>query len=213
MASPNANITQSPCFPIEHHPCSTLRRMVVVRRLLRAVLRLLILSLLLFVSGCGASHESGLPGGLTKTELPPKTRSTPSTSNATPSRQTLTPSTVEPGDRYVAVGLWGGEGVGLEVTRTGAFIDFDCAHAVISEPLALDGQNYFDVTGTYVRERGVAQLGILAVAQEHDGHLARFNGVIEGKTMTLTVELVDTNEHIGIYTLVFGEEPHVRKCM
>ena len=53
----------------------------------------------------------------------------------------------------VPPGAWGGTGIALEVTASGARIELDCAHGTIEAPLALDAEGGFDLPGTLVRER------------------------------------------------------------
>ena len=61
-----------------------------------------------------------------------------------------TPSPAAP---RVADGRWGGVGLSLDVTSTGARIELDCAHGTIDAPLSLDADGAFDAPGRLVRER------------------------------------------------------------
>jgi len=54
----------------------------------------------------------------------------------------------------VPPGSWGGDHIGLEVSDTGARVEYDCAHGTIDGVLTLDAQGRFDARGAYVRERG-----------------------------------------------------------
>lgn len=54
----------------------------------------------------------------------------------------------------VAAGTWGADHVALEVTADGGRIEYDCAHGELSEPLRLDRDGRFDVTGTHTLEHG-----------------------------------------------------------
>src|SRR5205085_8003269 len=58
-----------------------------------------------------------------------------------PSRATRIHATDEA--KTVATGAWGGEHVRMEVSKTGTEIEFDCAHAQITEPIALDKRGNF----------------------------------------------------------------------
>jgi hypothetical protein len=92
-------------------------------------------------------------------------------------------------------------------TGRGARIEFDCANGSIEEPIAADDHGRFDVTGTYVRERpGPVR------PNESKGEPARYRGRIEGKTMTLSVELAGSDVIIGTYTLERDRLPRIRKC-
>jgi hypothetical protein len=70
-----------------------------------------------------------------------------------------------------------------------------------------DDHGRFDVTGTYVRERpGPVR------PNDSKGERARYRGRIEGKTMTLSVELAGSDVIIGPYTLERDRLPRIRKC-
>src|SRR5437588_11373442 len=56
--------------------------------------------------------------------------------------------------KTIATGTWGGEHVRMEVTKTGAEIEFDCAHGQTTEPIALDKRGNFDAPGTFTPEHG-----------------------------------------------------------
>jgi hypothetical protein len=111
-------------------------------------------------------------------------------------------------DKQVAVGVWGGEHIRLQVTESGASIEYDCAHGTINQPLTLDGQGRFEVTGTHTREHG----GPVRRDDVPDSYPARYTGRVEGQTMTLTVTLSDAGTDVGTYTLTQGSEGRIRKC-
>jgi hypothetical protein len=108
---------------------------------------------------------------------------------------------------HVTAGMWGGEHIGLDVTDEGAKIEFDCAHGSIEGLIALDANDRFDVSGVYVQEQG----GPLRQGQE-EGRSARYFGKIDGKSMSLTVEVTDTKEEVGTFTLELGKSPKITKC-
>ena len=109
----------------------------------------------------------------------------------------------------VATGIWGGQHINMQVTESGAQIEYDCAHGSVDEPLALDREGRLDVKGTHVRERG----GPVRREDKPDSHPARYTGNVEGKTMTLTVTLTDSDESAGTFTLTQGEQGQIRKCL
>lgn len=109
----------------------------------------------------------------------------------------------------VSIGAWGGKHVQMEVSRDGAQLDFDCAHAVINQPLKLDRNRRFDVKGLYAQEHG----GPIRADEDQTGRPARFKGSLSGKTLTLTVTLQGSTESIGTFTLRFGQTPRVVKCL
>ena len=103
-----------------------------------------------------------------------------------------------PGPDQVPPGSWGGERAALEVTQTGALAEFDCAHAVIDEPLRLEDDR-FSVTGTYVREQGGPQ------REEPELHRpARFSGSLAGDRLSFSVRLTDEDQDVGSFSVVRG---------
>jgi hypothetical protein len=109
----------------------------------------------------------------------------------------------------VSIGKWGGRHVGMEVTPDGAQLDFDCAHAIINQPLQLDAGGNFDVQGRYTKEHG----GPVRSDEDQGGAAARFKGHFEGKTLTLTITLDGSAEAIGPFTLEHGKYSRIFKCM
>ena len=43
--------------------------------------------------------------------------------------------------------VWGGDHIEMEVTKTGARVEFDCAHGTIDAPLRVDSQGAFTLQG------------------------------------------------------------------
>lgn len=104
---------------------------------------------------------------------------------------------------------WGGEYISLMVTSGGARLEFNCAHAIITQRIELDAGGKFDVAGEYVIERGGPQ----RAGEKPDAHPARFLGEVRGGTMTLTVKLTDTGTVMPAVNLIRGEEPRIIKCL
>jgi hypothetical protein len=109
----------------------------------------------------------------------------------------------------VATGVWGGEHIQMQVTESGARIEYDCAHGAIEQPLVLDGEGRFEATGIHVRERG----GPVRIGDKPDSHPARYTGSVNGKTMTLTVTLTDTQDTLDTYTLTQEDSGRIMKCL
>jgi hypothetical protein len=109
----------------------------------------------------------------------------------------------------VAPGTWGGGQVTMQVTASGATIEFSCAHATIDEPLVLDSARRFDASGVFVREHG----GPIREDETPDAHPARFTGAVDGETMSLTIVLADDGSRVGTYVLVHGEPGRPVKCL
>jgi hypothetical protein len=96
----------------------------------------------------------------------------------------------------------------MEVTDSGASIEYDCAHGMISEPLRLDGEGRFQAKGNHVHEHG----GPVRDGETPAGRPASFSGRVRGKAMTLTVALDNPSEELGTFTLVHGSEGELVKC-
>ena len=106
-------------------------------------------------------------------------------------------------------GTWGGKRIGMEITAHGTVIEFDCAHAAINESFVADRNGRFDLKGTYEAERpGPQRAG--ASSNERP---SRYTGSVNGKSMTLTITLTDTNETIGTFTLTHGVATQIVKCL
>ena len=108
----------------------------------------------------------------------------------------------------LATGVWGGDHIRLEVTDNGASIEYDCAHSTIDQPIVLNRAGKFDVKGSYSREHG----GPVRIEKEPDSSAARYVGLVQDKTLTLTVTLTDSGETIGTFTLTHGRDVILRKC-
>jgi hypothetical protein len=117
-------------------------------------------------------------------------------------------STTTAPDAVIMNGSWGGDHAVLDVTTTGASIEFDCAHGTLPVPLTLN-RGTFDVTGDYVQEHG----GPIRSDETVDRQPARYTGTVSGNTMTLLVRLTATGQDLGTYTLTRGRSGRVFKCL
>ena len=106
----------------------------------------------------------------------------------------------------VASGTWGGQHIILEVSDKGAEAEFDCAHGQITQPMTLDQQGRFDVTGTFTPEHG----GPVRRDEEITPAPMRYSGHVSGDTMELTITRGEAK--IGPYTLTRGSHPMLTKC-
>jgi hypothetical protein len=106
-------------------------------------------------------------------------------------------------------GTWGGDHISMEVTEEGAQVEFDCAHAIVSEPLTVDGQGKFSAKGTYFRERGGPQ----RVGGEDKGVSVVYSGTTDGKTATFKITNSASNEVIGTFTVSLGKRSRLHKCL
>lgn len=105
-------------------------------------------------------------------------------------------------------GVWGGKGAIMQVTNTGATIEFDCAHGMITQPLTADTAGHLDVTGVFVMEHGGPTR-----EDPNDNHPARYTGTTDGKVLTITVTLSDQNTVVNTYTLVLDQPGRIVKCL
>jgi hypothetical protein len=88
-------------------------------------------------------------------------------------------------------------------------VEYDCAHGTIDEPLVPDDAGRFEAKGTFVLERG----GPLREGETLETHAARYVGRMDGKTMTLTVTLIDTSQTVRTFSLALGAPPRIVKCL
>jgi len=95
----------------------------------------------------------------------------------------------------------------MQLTPTGAKLDFDCASGTIDQPVALPKDGKFQAAGSFTKERGgpVTKDGYHAVA-------ASYIGTIKGDSMHLEIVLVDSKEAVGTFKLTRGSFGHVFKC-
>lgn len=106
-------------------------------------------------------------------------------------------------------GIWGGDHISMEVTESGASINYDCAHGTISEKIVPDRDGHFAAQGSHVREHpGPVRLG-----EDATGQATTYRGSVDGDTMQLTVILSKSNETVGTFTLTHGKNGRVRKCL
>ena len=70
-------------------------------------------------------------------------------------------------------GQYGGEGIGLDVSPTGASLSFDCSAGRIDRPIALSRDGTFDVTGTFTPEGNAFGASHAPRAEEYRGSATR----------------------------------------
>jgi hypothetical protein len=108
----------------------------------------------------------------------------------------------------LAKGKWGGEHLVVEVSGAGASLQFDCAHGSVSGAIALDGNGKFDVGGEYVAEHG----GPIRVGETESRRSVRYTGRVQGRTMSLTVELGGDRGSLGPFALGLGNDGQIVRC-
>ena len=106
-------------------------------------------------------------------------------------------------------GRWGGTGIAVEVTASGARIELDCAHGTIDSPLTLDDEGAFDLPGTFVRERP----GPVRMDQDDEKGLAvRYAGRLDGDTLELRIVRPDAPRPPKPLSARKDQVPRLRKC-
>jgi hypothetical protein len=136
----------------------------------------------------GASAESAASRGPAKN---PATRAIDSRGGALPTLQ----------------GIWGGEHIGLTITAYGGVIDYDCSAGSIDQVFAPDASGHFDLLGSWWFTPPV-----LAENWEPDKRPARYVGVLNGKSITMTVIRLDDGTSMT-YQLTQDALPLVRHCL
>ena len=109
----------------------------------------------------------------------------------------------------IAAGTWGGEHVSIRISDSGAALQFDCAHGSIPAPLSLGADGRFVLTGVFIKEHG----GPIRIGEPVDSQPASYSGQVQGKTMTLSIELTRDQQTVGPYTLEFDNPGHVVRCL
>jgi hypothetical protein len=97
----------------------------------------------------------------------------------------------------------------MEVTDSGATIEYDCAHGTIDQPLLLDADGRLDVKGHHVREHG----GPIRQGEETRGEPVRYVGQVTGDTLTMTVKPDGSDTPIRSLELVRGKAGRIHKCL
>ena len=110
--------------------------------------------------------------------------------------------------KQISSGVWGGQGVTMQVEGVSATLDYDCAHGAINGPLNIDTEGKFDLRGTYVRETSGPVRGDQPLTQSQ----VRYIGWTDGKKMEFTVTQLRTNNALGKFTLEKDRHGRVRKC-
>jgi hypothetical protein len=101
---------------------------------------------------------------------------------------------------------WGGDHVRMNVTGSGAELEFDCATGTITETMP-ETDGAFSLKGTFTPQRGGPSRDDNPRAAS-----ATYSGTIERDTMSLHIVLERQNQEAGRYVLTRGHEGILRKC-
>ena len=107
--------------------------------------------------------------------------------------------------RRIPRGSWGGSHINVQVTASGADIEFDCGGGSIKGPLKIGRDGKFSFTGIY--QEGTGSPSVRTERQR-----ALYTGWTDGKRMTLKVTLADGKTSAGEYELRFGQKSRLDKC-
>ncbi len=113
-------------------------------------------------------------------------------------------SATSPPPPSVRAGAWGGNQTSLMVSQGGGVWRELCADGMIEHPMTLDPNGRFDVTGSLMRSVGGPSIGRT--------HPARYMGMSDGRTLTITIVTTDDNATFGPFTLTFGQQTQVGPC-
>jgi hypothetical protein len=106
-------------------------------------------------------------------------------------------------------GNWGGPHMGMVMTDSGGVIEFDCAAGRIPAPIPLDRRGNFDVAGLLVHQ-GPGPVRIDSVYPSTPG---RYAGWSDGRTMSVTLTVDDGSLPPQSFTMSYGGNAHVLKCL
>ena len=107
-------------------------------------------------------------------------------------------------------GRWGGHGVALTVVEKGAAIEFDCAMGYIRQPIAVQPDGRFSISGEFVPDTG----GPVRLSDpEPRGSPAVFSGEVSNSQLILRVEMPDEGRTLGPFTLIRSQAATLEKCL
>jgi len=106
-------------------------------------------------------------------------------------------------------GVWGGEHIRMEVTDSGADIEFDCARGSISQRLALNAQGRFKLQGMYRADTPAP--AAVDGGSTGSGVAATYIGVLSGSSLRLEVS-IEGQDTPKTFDMVQGDQGHLAKC-
>jgi hypothetical protein len=110
--------------------------------------------------------------------------------------------------RNTVVGTWGGENAALIGDDTSAHVHIACTFGNVMQAIEPERDGRFDVPGSYVLRAYPVAVG--------PSLPARFYGTVNGKSLTLSVEVQDTTADttvtLGPVRLFVGRDPQMGPC-
>ncbi|MDE3054754.1 MAG: hypothetical protein KGJ70_12760, partial [Gemmatimonadota bacterium] len=110
----------------------------------------------------------------------------------------------------VPPGNWGGPHAGMVVSDSGAEIEYDCGAGRITAPMLLDRRGDFDLPGLYIREGPGPVPANDSLLPKYP---ARYGGHTDGHTMTFTMTVANDSIPTQTFTVAYGGNPNVFKCL
>ncbi|MFH1570918.1 MAG: hypothetical protein ABIL09_23190 [Gemmatimonadota bacterium] len=109
----------------------------------------------------------------------------------------------------LASGVWGGQGVRLDLTDSGGTLTFDCGGGRLLAPLAPDRGGHFRVQGEYLP----GQPGPVRQDEVPEPWPAVYAGTVSDGGMALSVYVEGKDAPWATYALRPGEEPLLHLCL
>ena len=109
----------------------------------------------------------------------------------------------------VTTGNWGGDGIEITITASGARIQYDCAAGIVDEPIVVNRAGTFTARGTHAFGRGGPRNPGQPPPKRNP---ARYEGTLQGDVMQLKVSLPDLGRTVGEFTLKRGQRARLDRC-
>lgn len=109
----------------------------------------------------------------------------------------------------VTTGKWGGDGIEITITASGARIQYDCAAGSVDEPIVVNRAGTFAARGTHAFGRGGPRNPGQPPPKRNP---ARYEGTLQGDVMQLKVSLPDLGRTVGEFTLRRGQRARLDRC-
>jgi hypothetical protein len=106
-------------------------------------------------------------------------------------------------------GTWGGQHIGLFISDTGASLVFDCAHGTIDGQIHPDQAGRFSATGIHI----IDHPGPTTPGETLNVHPARYDGLVQQDSLSMTVTLADTGQNVGTFLLTRNGPARVFACL
>lgn len=106
-----------------------------------------------------------------------------------------------------AVGSWGGTEASLVLSPSGGALSYACGAGTIDSGWTLGNDGAFAASGQHFFGGGPEPLG------GRPPHPARYAGVVQGDTFTLSVTLTDQNQTLGPFHMMRGASAVFLRCL